>query len=291
MPVPKSNNRQSRSRVGADRSRAIRSGAIILALFILLAGSLAVFLVVIDRENVEHGDNLCPKDRNFSPPRVIVVLVDQTDRLTDQHQQSLRAHFRQLLHAEFESEEAQLHRRFSRTEVFSFRAGQVGGLEISHRLTLCNPGDVNGLTKYHKNPDQVRRTFEKKFLERLDSELRDLMNFKDSPQSPILEAIKHVSLEVFADPKIEKAEKSLILVSDALHNTPDLSMFRTAPNFADFYRTNYGNRIVSDLKGAKVQLLLLTSPAVAQQRTAVERFWSPYFLQSKAADFRSTLVP
>ncbi len=291
MPVPKSGRRGNRSRIGADRRQGARVGALIFVVFVLLAGALGAFLLIVDRENVELGENLCPKDRNFVPPRVVVVLIDQTDRLSDLHQQALRSQFRQLLHQEFESEEAQLRRRFSRIDVVSFRAKTGGGPEIAYRLSLCNPGDINGLTKYHQNPELVRRTFEKRFLDRLDGELKDLLTFKDSPQSPILEAIKLVSLEILADARLAKAEKALVLVSDGLHNTPELSLFRASPTFDDVYKTPYGNRMVADLRQAKVQFLVLSGAAPQQQRLALERFWSPYFARSGAGDFRAAIIP
>lgn len=290
MPVPKSGRRGNRSRIGADRRQGARIGALIFVVFVLLAGALGTFLLVVDRENVELGDNLCPKDRNFVPPRVVVVLIDQTDRLSDSHQLALKSQFRQLLHREFESEEAQLKRRFSRIDVISFRAKLGGGVEISPRLSLCNPGDINSLTKYHQNPDQVRKTFERRFLGRLDAELGEMLNFKDSHQSPILEAIRFVSLDVFSDPKLKASEKALVLISDGMHNTPELSLFRSNTSFQEFHRTAYGSRMIADLQQADILFLMLIGQAMRQQASALDGFWSPYFTASRASDFKAIAV-
>lgn len=291
MPPPKGSRTKRRYGPRAEASRAVRTGLLVVALFAVLLGGLITFFVVLDRETFELGEDLCPKDRTFAPPKVTVLLIDQTNQLKPLHQQALRTHFRQLRYQEFESEEAQTRARFARIEIYSFR-GRPGSaaLDITHHLSLCNPGGVTGLTKYTRNPEQVRRQFEDLFLKRLDEQLRSLLEFKESPQSPVLEALKHVSLDVFNEPRFAKSQKLLLMISDGLHNTPELRMHSHVPAFDQFSRTPYGNRMVGDFRGAPVRWLLVDTQQ-ALQRDVVKRFWEGYFGAAKARSAEFVFVP
>ena len=116
MPVPRSSRyRRGGTRAGA-RAGALRGGLIIFVIFLLAAGGVAAFLIWAGRENVKLGADLCPDDPAFRPPKVIVVLFDQTDQLTAAHQRALQSKFKEFLDREFVSEEAQSKWRFSRIE-------------------------------------------------------------------------------------------------------------------------------------------------------------------------------
>ena len=277
MPVPKSARAGRRALPGRERASARRSGFVLLAVFLMLAGALATFFWWASGRSATLGADLCPDDPDFRPPRLTVILFDQTDPVSELHQRALRSAFQRLLHREFESEEAQSRYRFSRIEIFSFRSKSGGGLALERKLALCNPGSVTGLTKFTENPDQVRRRFEQQFRTRLEREVAELLTFKEASQSPILEAIKSVSLDPFAKPHFDRSEKLLVIASDLLHNTPELSLLRNQPSYAEFARTAYGNRMQPDLKGVAVEVLLLTAPDIKLQGPRFAEFWVGYF--------------
>ena len=289
MPVPKSGKH---SHFGSDDSaKALRRGAVILVIVLLLAGGLGLFLTWASQQRTELGADLCPTDPAFWPPKIIVLLFDETDKLTKQHQDWLDSYYRRLLHDEFESKEAQEKQRFSRFEVYSFRTSANGDLDLRRDLAICNPGGVTGLTKYTEHPDIVRKNFEEKFLERLNVQLRQLLDFKDSPRSPIFEALKEVGLKTLADPKYDRSEKLLIIASDMLHNTPELSLRKVQPTFEELYRTPYGNRLIADLKDATVRLLIFAGDSEPLQRTVTQRLWNPYFKAAGATRRSVKFVP
>jgi hypothetical protein len=276
MPVPKSARGVRHRLPGREAARARRTGFVLLALFVVLAGGLAAFFWWADRGAARLGADLCPDSPDFRPPRLVIVLFDQTDPITELQQRALRSAFERLLHREFESEQAQSRYRFSRIEVFSFRAKPTGGLALEQKLALCNPGSVTGLTKFTENPDQVRRRFEQQFRARLDKEIAELLTFKEASQSPILEAIKAVSLEPLAKPRFDGSEKLLVIASDLLHNTPELTLLRNQPSFAEFERTPYGNRMLPNLKGVAVEALVFTAKDIKLQGQRFAEFWAAY---------------
>ncbi len=267
----------------------------VFAVVVLIAGGLAGFFVWIGGNDAALDPvTLCPTDRDIRSPKVLVILFDQTDQLTNEHRQALRSHFRRLIHDEFERGDAAQTSRFSRIEVYSFRAeSAAGGLAIERQLAVCNPGDVDGLTKFTKNPGQVRRNFEQRFLGKIDSELADLLKFKESPASPLFEAIKYVALKVFADPRYDRSGKHLVLVSDMLNNTKDLSMFQRIPPYAEFRRTSYAARVRPELRGVAVRGFVLLAKRIELQGKAFLDFWRDYFLDSGASPggYHLTRVP
>jgi hypothetical protein len=279
---------------GAERAgKARRTGALLLAAFVVLAGGLGYFLLWAGGQSQKLGADLCPEARDFRPPKLIVLLFDQTDRLTRLHRAALEAKFRALIHDEFESAEAQDRWQFTRIEIYSFRgvAAGRGAIDLTRRLALCNPGGVTALTKWIKNPEQVRRQFENDFKKQVETILDGLMTFDDAPQSPILEAIKEVGLKVFADPRYRQSERHLVVASDLIHNTPDLSMFRAVPRHAEFARTPYGQRMAAELKGVRLRAWVFTTAAsagVGRDRLAL--FWAAYFAAG-GVDRRADDVP
>src|SRR5688500_14815842 len=79
MHVPKSAKGFQRRLPGRETRRARRTGLVLLALFVVLAGGLAAFFWWADRSSARLGADLCPDDADFRPPRLVVVLFDQTD--------------------------------------------------------------------------------------------------------------------------------------------------------------------------------------------------------------------
>jgi len=279
MPVPKS----AKGRPASDAARARRIGVMLFLLFVALAALLGAFFVWSAGRNVALGQDLCPKDKGYRPPRVVVILVDQTDGLSELHRSALQSEFRRILYEEFESTQAQERSQFSRIEIIAFRSGVAGALEIQGKMQLCNPGSVNSLTKWTANPAQVRRRFEQQFLELLEKELADLTKFKETGQSPILEAIKHVSVSIFALPKYDNSEKRLVIASDMLHNTAELSFLRSQPSFEAVAKTPYGIRLMPDLKNVAVRILLFTAQQPQLQGDALMNgFWMKYFARAGA---------
>ena len=71
-------------------------------------------------------------------------------------------------------------------------------------------------------------------------------------------------------------ERHLLIVSDMLHNTPGLSLYKNIPSIEDFQASNYGRKSYLELKGVDVELyLLVNSPQY--QGDELMGFWHTYF--------------
>ena len=284
MPAPRSSRRGHRLPGRSRQRRAFRLGVLVLSLFLVLVGAMiAAYVWLSGSSTALDSATLCPTDQAVKPPKVIVLLFDQTDRLTDRHRTALRSRFRRILYDEFEREEAKTQATFSRIYIYSFHAlSAAGDLAMTERLSLCNPGDADELTKFTENPERVRRTFEERFLGKIDAELAELLRFKESPQSPIIEAIRKISLEVFEDPRFDGSKKRLILVSNMIHNTPGLQMYRGAPDFDAYRGSAYGLSTQPKLGGVDVTLLVLLSENPALQGARTMNFWASLFKEAGA---------
>jgi hypothetical protein len=73
-----------------------------------------------------------------------------------------------------------------------------------------------------------------------------------------------------------RGRRSLIIVSDMLHNTPAYSLYRQSQDFAALRTTPEFARLRSKLEGADVELLLLMHTPQLQSRR-LTKFWEDYF--------------
>ena len=277
MPVPKSSRKQ--------RRKVPAKGWLLLLVFIAGAGALIVFLVHAgDQYQRLSSKTLCPMDHGTNIPKILVILFDQTDRLTRLEQEALKSRFSNLIYDEFENPKDGVSGQFSRVEIYSFSANKGdGSLTITKDLVLCNPGKGAKLDGLFRNPEQVRRRFEKQFKGRLNHKLLGILDFKESRFSPILEAFKYVSHRVLENPRYRKSQKRLIVVSNMVHNTNGFTMLRPHAGFDKFRRSTYGFSLLPNLAGVVLTVHVIQARVLKQQGAAFLKFWLSYFRYSGAS--------
>ena len=294
MPLPRSARGSGRrGRASPRRKRASGRGVVALIAFFLLTGGLVFFLSWAGDENL-HLDRstLCPKDRSIRPPKLIVIVFDQTDQLPALAREALSSWFRNFLHNEFEREDNRSRSRHSRIEIYSFRANQKNGeLQVKQELAVCNPGSVTDLTPLVANPEVVRKRFRTQFRSRIAAQIASMLAFKESRFSPLLEALKWISLRTLSDPRYRQSKKHLIVVSDMVHNTRQMSMFKRIPKFEDFRKTRYSIELMPNFTGVSFTALTLPSSLTGKPRTGFRGFWGAYLRGARADGGRLVRVP
>lgn len=243
---------------------------------------LLVLIVVSQMTKSETGADHCPLDGSFSAQ--VAVLIDASDALTAVQR---RSSLPRLLDSLKQVPERAEIRVYSVARIG--RAGDAGA-----DLRLCvppNPDNIGQVEGLWKNRRIAARKYEEDFIEPLERSLDQILGTPGDSVSPIVEAIQAASVDAF-QPGNAAIPRTLILVSDMVQNSRDLSFYPGVPGFGPFAGSlEYRTRRV-DLSGVKATILLLARRGIAGQRQAgrLRDFWEDYFIDS-GADGRPRWVP
>jgi hypothetical protein len=247
------------------RAKQRRTKEIILGtIAFLFVGIVAVVIThyVASRPKEIDSQTLCPPN---GPMGHYVLLVDKTDPLTFTQKQAFSVNLHELI--EKRVPVGYLLSVFVLGEEFKENAAPL--------VELCNPGKGDGKTEMTDNLKRLRLRYENKFIEPLLKQSDALLATRSAATSPILEMLQLVGINGFQKHDI-KGERRLIVMSDMLHNTKQMSMYRTPVDYAVFAATDYGRKTQSDLRGVAVELhYLMNAPQLQTKRNV--NFWENYF--------------
>lgn len=231
-------------------------------ILIIVAVAVGAGLLIVDPSRGVDSQTLCPMS---GPKGHVVLLVDKTDPLNYTQKEA----FRQFIN-EFGNEmvlEGELCSIFALGD--DYRASPEPLFE------MCSPGNGEGKSFVTENPAKIKKQFDKKFIEPMHSVTKSLFSDKPAEHSPLLEMMQMVSINGFRKAAV-KGPKRLIIVSDMLHNTDDYSLYRDSMDFEALKKTDYFQRVRTDLDGVKIELRYLMHSPSLQTRKNVE-FWEGYF--------------
>jgi hypothetical protein len=205
---------------------------------------------------------MCPV---AGPTGHIVLLVDKTDPLSFTQKQAFQQRLRELVT-----------RRTPPGCLLSvFVLGETFRDDAKPLAELCNPGDGSGASELTANPAQLRRRYDDRFIAPLMNEAEALQAVRAAKWSPIFEMLQLVGINGFQARDV-KGPRRLVVMSDLLHNTPRLSMYRAIPDFDEFARTDYAVKSQARLDGVAVELDVLMNTPALQTRRLVQ-FWERWF--------------
>lgn len=252
------------------RARAKRTKHIVLGtgLFLFVAAVAAgAAYFALSRPNPLNALNMCPA---AGPAGHYVVLLDKTDPLTFTQKAALEVFVKELI--EKRVPEGKLVSVFALGSDYKQNAEPV--------VELCNPGTGAGKDETTSNPRKLRERYEQQFAQPLKAQIDKLIAIESSKTSPIFEMLQLVAINGFRK-NATQGEHRLIVISDMLHNTDELSMFKQQFDFAAFHDSAYGKRTQVDLQGVSVELhYLMNYPQLQTRRNAA--FWESYFEQAGA---------
>lgn len=210
---------------------------------------------------------LCPQD---DPTGHYVLLVDKTDPLTFTQKQAFSVILRELI--EKRVPEGYLFSVFVLGEDFKENAAPL--------VELCNPGSGAGKSEFTANLKKLRRQYEDRFVEPMLKQSEALLATQPSKTSPIVEMLQLVSINAFRKHDV-KGERRLVVMSDMLHNMPQMSMYKGPADYAAFAVTDYGKRAQLELHDVEVELhYLMNTPQLQTKRNLM--FWEDYFNKAGA---------
>ena len=247
------------------RTRNIAIGIAALAVFCAaLGGGIYWYLT---RDAGLDRVTLCPRSGATAH---IVFLVDKTDPLNI----SQKAGFLRLL-------EELVDRRIQPGQLVSvFVLGETLQEGAKPLVELCNPGSGEGKSELTANIAKLNAQFRNRFREPLLAQADALVSTTPAKNSPILEMLQFVQLNAFRKHMVD-GPKRLVIVSDLLHKTPQLSMYQTVPDVDKFEATDYGRKMRLELPGVEVEVHQLLNYPKLQNRKLLQ-FWDTYLEKAGA---------
>lgn len=239
---------------------------IVVGVFIALV-IVGVTAFKLTRPKSVDASSLCPA---AGPAGHFVLLIDKTDPLNFTQKQAFTELLREVIQKK--TPEGYLLSVFVLGEDFKDNAEPV--------IELCNPGTGEDKSEYTSNKRKAHRQYEERFLVPLTKQAESLVATESAKASPVFEMLQMVSINSFRKHDV-KGERRLIIVSDMLHNTPQMTMYRGPVDYDAFANTDYGRKVGLQMPDVKVELnVLMNSPQLQTKRNLA--FWEAYFNKAGA---------
>jgi hypothetical protein len=224
----------------------------------------AVYHARSTRTPEPDAQTLCPAS---GPLGHIVVLVDRSDPMNFTQRKAFSVAYRELV------------TQVPRGHLLSLYAlGDDFKSTAEPLVEVCHPGDGSDVKEFDDNPAKRRRAYEQKYLKPLLDREEELVTQTPGKASPILEMIQLAGITGFRKHRVA-GDKRLVIVSDMIQHTPQMSMYRAVPDYAGFSQTPYGVKSRGDLQDVKVEFrMLMNTPAIQNERLL--DFWKSYIRQS-----------
>jgi hypothetical protein len=208
---------------------------------------------------------LCPAD---GPLGHVVLLVDKSDPMTFTQRKDFDVLYKEVVTSIVPK--GHLLSVYALADDFASTAEPL--------LELCNPGDGSDASQFNANPVQLRKMFDEKYAKPMFELREDLTTNKPGKSSPILEMVQLAGITGFRKHAVS-GERRMIIVSDMIHFTKQLDMYKSVPKYESFIDTPYGRKTLADLDGAKIEIrMLLNTPSV--QNENLLGFWQQHIKQS-----------
>lgn len=250
------------------RERAARGNALGITLLVvvalLVAGGVGAYAYLRGQARPLEAQTLCPKD---GADQVTVVLLDVTDPLNTAQQQALRNEFIAL------RDRLPVH---ARLELYA--VGAPNRALLTPLAAQCNPGRGAQVDPLLGNPARVERRWQESFEQPVGKALSEALSAPIAKTSPILESIQSVTLTSFLVPRHREKPRLLVVVSDLLQHTSDLSFYTALPTAERLSKLPAFGRVKADLREVEVELWLVRRDAEAsRQGRALIELWQGIF--------------
>jgi len=120
-----------------------------------------------------------------------------------------------------------------------------------------NPGTSRDEDDVTGNPARLQRLWDEQFDKPLDRAFEQILIASGADASPIIESIQSATLTEFQKQAAEGKPRRLIVASDLLQNTADVSFYRGLPDPTIFIESPSFQRSRTNLRGIDVELWML----------------------------------
>ncbi len=206
-------------------------------------------------------------------PAHTAVIIDKTDEYSAQQADLIAAVIRRSRNR------LEIGERFT-----LFELDQYGQFDPRGRFSLCNPGRGDQVNALFRNPAQIEERFNEKFNQPLETILEDLVEPKEAPNSPVLEALARLGqTDAFSN---RAPARRIVMISDMLQNSDAFTIYGgggtlpenmpTAIDVADTTMRRFGD----SLNGVELEVRLIPRQRyVDMQRGALKDYWDEIFTE------------
>lgn len=258
--------RRRRSRKTKQRNQAILN-FIVAGLAVVIIGFAFYAL------QPEPYDELTLCELSDDLPPHTAVIIDKTDEYSEQQADLIAAVIRRARNR------LEIGERFT-----LFELDQYGQFDPRGRFSLCNPGRGDQVNALFRNPVQIEERFNEKFNQPMESILEDLVEPKEAPNSPVLEALARLGqTDAFSD---RAPARRIVMISDMLQNSDVFTIYGgggalpvdmpDAISVADTVMRRFGD----SLSGVDLEIRLIPRPRyVDLQRGPLKDYWDDVFAE------------
>ena len=206
------------------------------------------------------------------PGAVHVILIDVTDQLSALAQEEI---FQEVERIQAKVE------RLDRLEIYGLGPDDDG--ITAPLFAACNPGRGKDMNALYQNPQLAEARWQKEFQIKLGNALGTIVSKEESQRSPILEAIRRISVKTFGQPQYDSSKKHLYVFSDLLQHNPGIYSHYNRPlqRYEAFLADGKHPSAQANLTGVAVEFFYLSPPQVRKLQNAEHfRFWESYVEKS-----------
>lgn len=151
------------------------------------------------------------------------------------------------------------------------------GNHITPLYSHCKPPTGENADRFTQNERLMRVRFEE-FKNVLSSTLQSLLNQKPADQSPIIESLQSVAVEIAA---VDSESRRIVVVSDLIQHSSRLSFYRSKPSIKDYEDVlkQVGGGF-ADLRGTEVRFMVIPRKLPTGDKSDLRDFWMDWIDRS-----------
>ena len=235
-------------------------GYIIIGICIVVFSGLTISALALKGEAYDP-ETLCLDEVSAHT----IIVLDKTDLLSISQQRFVLNYI---------NKKKDKLRRFEKFSIFSLTENTYVNPEPI--FSKCNPGTGKSSNKLYQNPKKIQMKFDRFFSRPLKENMKSVLSDGVGSQSPIFEMIRELS---FRDDFGEDVkQRTLIIISDMMHHTPQYSQYKNRINYKHFSRKPYADEVAASLNFVNVEIVYLLRDKLGRvQGKRHLSFWEEYF--------------
>jgi hypothetical protein len=186
-------------------------GYVLFLISLTIVGFIVYLFVQESNERIDT-DKLTNCPLKGGPART-AILIDTTDSLTRDQSLYLEKRLDEIVKRS---------ETYDRFDIY-FLDDKIE--RLTPTLSVCNPGKGDNKSALTNNVRRIKKNWDKNFYSKISSILNELESVESSNSSPIIEAIKYVSIDAFVGDSSQR--KNLIIISDLLQFSKLLSHYNS----------------------------------------------------------------
>ena len=220
-------------------------GFVVLGVFVL-GGVVLIAWLWVGTERVEREpETRCPV---AGPSAVTAIYVDTTDSVDPVSRADILGRLEGLVE---DTEPDEL--------VVAYRSASSrdGAAPIPPLLERCHPGDPETASRLTQNPRLIGKRLAEEFREPLEAVFRETLDAAPAESSPLMENLQAISVTLLSRRPYSDLPRRVVLVSDLLQHSDNLSLYGDMPEYGSFTRTPRAAALDSDLRDVEVEILFV----------------------------------